>query len=191
MTEYTLVEDQGATVLRADAHGSASGLAREVSPDVADYPIIEWRWKAAGLVAKGDPHFKESDDYVARLYVGFKADPARMTTLERAKHVLIKLVYGVEPPYKSINYIWDAVTPIGMILPNPFADEVRMIVVESGAANLGRWVTVERNLREDYRSAFGEEPPLVQGVALMTDCDNTGESATAWYGDIVMKRKRD
>jgi hypothetical protein len=63
-----------------------------------------------------------------------------------------------------------------------------MIVVESGAADLNRWVTEERNVYEDYKAAFGDEPSLISGVAIMTDTDNTGESATAFYGDIVFKK---
>ena len=63
-----------------------------------------------------------------------------------------------------------------------------MIVVESGEAKLNQWVNEERNIYEDYKKAFGEEPPMISGFAIMTDTDNTGESATAYYGDIVFKK---
>ena len=46
-------------------------------------------------------------------------------------------------------------------------------------------MTEMRNIHEDYKQAFGEEPPMISGVAIMTDTDNTGESAIAWYGDIT------
>jgi hypothetical protein len=65
-----------------------------------------------------------------------------------------------------------------------------MIVVRSGAAAVGTWVDEERNVYEDYRKAFGEEPPMIKGIAVMTDTDDTGESATAWYGDIVFHRSK-
>jgi hypothetical protein len=64
-----------------------------------------------------------------------------------------------------------------------------MIVVESGADKLNQWITEERDILEDYRKAFGEDPPLISGVAIMTDTDNTGESAVAYYGDISFKKK--
>ena len=73
-------------------------------------------------------------------------------------------------------------------MPNPYAEQVKMIVVESGRSLVNQWVTEERNVYEDYRKAFGEEPPMVSGVAIMTDTDNTGESAIAYYGDIVFKK---
>lgn len=64
-----------------------------------------------------------------------------------------------------------------------------MIVVESGTTKLNTWVTEERNVYEDYKRAFGEEPPPISGVAIMTDTDNTGESAEAYYGDILFKKQ--
>jgi hypothetical protein len=63
-----------------------------------------------------------------------------------------------------------------------------MIVVESGGLMLNQWVSEERNIYEDYKKAFGDEPPPISGVAIMTDADNTGESAIAYYGDIVFKK---
>jgi head-tail adaptor len=63
-----------------------------------------------------------------------------------------------------------------------------MIVVESGSARAGRWVSYERDIAADYRAAFGEDPPPVSGVAIMTDSDNTGERVRAWYGDIALSR---
>ena len=64
-----------------------------------------------------------------------------------------------------------------------------MIVVDSGDENVNQWITYTRNLLEDYRNAFHTDPPLITGVAIMTDTDNTGEAATAYYGDIVFKRQ--
>jgi hypothetical protein len=60
-----------------------------------------------------------------------------------------------------------------------------MIVVQSGAQRIGAWVEEERNVYQDYKVAFGEEPPLINGVAIMSDTDNTRERAVAYYGDIV------
>jgi hypothetical protein len=88
----------------------------------------------------------------------------------------------------AILYIWESHAPVGTMVPNPYSDRVMMFVVESGADKLNQWVSEEHNVLEDYKRAFGEEPPMISGVAIMTDTDNTGESATAYYGDIVFKR---
>jgi hypothetical protein len=74
------------------------------------------------------------------------------------------------------------------MVPNPYTDRVIMIVVESGEAKLNQWVKEERNIYEDYKKAFKEEPPAISGIAIMTDTDNTGESVTAFYGDIIFKK---
>jgi len=64
-----------------------------------------------------------------------------------------------------------------------------MIVVESGVAHSNTWLTEERNIYQDYLDIFGEEPPMISAVAIMTDSDNTGESAVSYYGDIIFKSK--
>jgi hypothetical protein len=64
-----------------------------------------------------------------------------------------------------------------------------MIVVESGKDSLNTWITEERNLFDDYVAAFGVKPPMISGIAIMTDSDNTKESATAFYGDILFRKK--
>ena len=60
---------------------------------------------------------------------------------------------------------------------------------ESGPTNVGLWVEESRNIYEDYKKAFGEEPPMINGVAIMSDNDNTKERVVAYYGDIVVLRK--
>jgi len=64
-----------------------------------------------------------------------------------------------------------------------------MIVVESGKDHLNKWITEERNIYDDYLKAFGKAPPPISGVAIMTDSDNTGESAVAFYGDLFFMKK--
>jgi len=76
------------------------------------------------------------------------------------------------------------------VVPNPYSDRSMMVVVESGEKNLNRWLTEKRNIYEDYRYVFKDEPPMISGVAIMTDTDNTGESATAYYGDILFFHAR-
>jgi hypothetical protein len=128
---------------------------------------------------------KQSDDYAARVYVAFKYDPARVSIWNRVKYGVIKMLYGEYPPHAGINYVWATREPVGASAWNAYTDRVRMIVVHSGPEDVGRWVTESRNVLDDYRAAFNEEPPPIAGVAIMTDGDNTGERATAWYGDIL------
>lgn len=188
-TTYALVRDGDTMVVRADSEASASGLIRRIAIDPGELPVVEWRWKVECVLDKGDVTKKSGDDYPARLYVTFAYDPSRLSFLEKARFEAARLWYGEYPPIAAINYIWESKAPVGSVLPNPYTSRVQMIVVESGAEKAGRWQTERRDLVEDYRRAFGGEPPKIDGVAIMTDTDNTGESATAWYGDIVFRAR--
>jgi hypothetical protein len=189
-TDYAVVADEqsGASVIQAQSNASASGLVRNLSVDLKQFPILQWRWKVSNTLAKADPKNKAGDDYPARIYVTFAFDRSKLGAGERIKYGAAKLLYGEYPPLAAINYIWDGKTPSGSVLPNAYTDRVKMFVVESGAERLNQWVSVERNVYEDYKRAFGSEPPAVSGVAIMTDTDNTGEAAGAFYGDIAFRK---
>ncbi len=189
-TVYQLVKDGGATVVKAVSEASASGLTREIKINLTEYPIVQWRWKIANVLTKGDVTRREGDDYPARLYVTFEYDAGKVGFFDKAKYEATRLLYGQYPPLGAINYIWESKAPKGTVASNPHVERVKMIVVESGAERLNQWVSEERNIYEDYKKAFGEEPPMISGIAIMTDTDNTGESATAFYGDIVFKKAR-
>ncbi|MFO1396889.1 MAG: DUF3047 domain-containing protein [Burkholderiales bacterium] len=186
-TRYTLVRDEaGTVVVEAVAQDSASGLVHKLDVPAAERPRLAWRWKADGPVATGDVTRREGDDYVTRVYVTFRYSPERLSPWQRLRYAALRVVYGEYPPHAGLNYVWDARAPRGTVVPNAYTDRVRMIVVESGAANAGRWLHYERDIVADYRAAFGEEPPPVSGVAIMTDTDNTGATVIAYYGDVAL-----
>jgi hypothetical protein len=187
-TAYSLVREDDTVVVKAVAKASASGLIREIKINPKEYPIVHWRWKVSNIFKKGDVHRKDGDDYPARLYITFEYDSSRLGFFEKAKYEAARFLYGQYPPIAAINYIWESHAPKGTVVPNPYTDRAMMIVVESGPARLNQWMNEEHNLYEDYKLAFGEEPPMISGVAIMTDTDNTGETATAYYGDIQFKK---
>jgi Protein of unknown function (DUF3047) len=184
-TIYTVVKDDGVSVVKAQSQASASGLVRNQTIDLKQFPILQWRWKVANILRKADPTQKRGDDYPARIYITFAVDRSKLSAVERFKYAAARLFYGEYPPLAAISYIWESKTPIGTVLPNAYTERVKMIVVQSGAEKLNQWLDMRRDVYEDYKQAFGGEPPLVSGVAIMTDTDNTGESATAYYGDLL------
>jgi hypothetical protein len=189
-TTYMLIKDGDTVVVKAVAESSASGLVREIKIDPKEFPVVQWRWKVTNILKKGDVRRKEGDDYPARIYVTFEYDSSKLGFFEKAKYEAVRLLYGQYPPIGAINYIWESKLPQGMMIPNPYTNRVIMIVVESGETKLNQWVSEERNIYGDYKKAFGQEPPMISGVAIMTDTDNTGEKATAYYGDILFKRTK-
>ena len=187
-TRYELVTDDGVVVMKAVSAAAASGLIRKIQIDPMQYPLVEWRWKVSNVLQKEDVTKKEGDDYAARIYITFAYDPSKLSFVDRIKYKTAKLVYGEYPPTGAINYIWGNHVAVGVTVPNPYTERAMMIVVESGEEKTHQWVTQRRNLLEDYRNAFHTDPPPISGVAIMTDTDNTGEAATAFYGDIFFKQ---
>jgi hypothetical protein len=188
-TTYRLVKDGDRVAVKADSRASSSGLTKEILIDPKEYPIIQWQWKVSNILKAGDVSKKEGDDYPARIYVTFQYDSQKVGLFGKAKYEAARLIYGRYPPLGAINYIWESRAPVGTAVPNPYTNQVHMIVVESGPAKRDIWITEERNVYEDYKRAFGQEPPMISGVAIMTDTDNTGESAEAYYGDIAFKKR--
>ncbi len=188
-TRYDLVSDAGVVVVRAISNAASSGLVSRLRIDPRQFPIIQWRWKIMDTYEKGDVARKEGDDYPARIYIMFEYDPKKIGFFKRATYAAARLFYGEYPPTGAIAYIWGSKAEKGLVVPNPYTDRVRMIVVESGKGAAGTWVKEERNVYDDYRDAFGQEPPFIGGVAIMTDTDNTGASGTAFYGDIVFSTR--
>jgi len=185
-TRYALARDGDGVVLRAEADASASGLVFRLAASAADAPILRWRWKAERLPDGADTSKKGADDAPARVYVTFRHDPAKLGPVDRLLYEAARAIYGEAPPHASLMYVWDAAGPAGRSFANPYTSRVHTIVVEGGRARLGQWLDYERDIVADYRAAFGEEPPPISGVAIMTDADNTGGRASAWYGDVAL-----
>jgi hypothetical protein len=189
-TDYVFVKDGDVVVVKATSAAAASGLTHKVKIDLSKYPVIKWRWKVSNVIEKSDVARKDGDDYAARIYVTFAYEPDKVSFGKKLKYKAGRVLFGQDIPIAAINYIWESKTPVDTIVDNAYTDFVKMIVIESGKDKVGQWVDEERNLYEDYKKAFGSEPPLVSGVAIMTDTDNTGESAVAYYGDIVFQAKQ-
>ena len=186
-TTYELVEDSDAVVVKATSEAAASGLIKEVKVDPSAFPVVRWRWKVENVLTHSDVTRKSGDDYPARLYITFEYNPDKVSFTKKLKYKAGRVLFG-DIPIAALNYIWDTKTAIGTIVDNAYTDFAKMIVVESGASKVGAWVEESRNVYQDYKQAFGEEPPLINGVAIMTDTDNTKERAIAYYGDIRFVR---
>jgi hypothetical protein len=169
-TVYSLKTDGHQTALYANSNAAASGLYREISIDLAKTPILNWTWKVDNILTGNDERNRVGDDYPARIYVVFSGELAFWRT-------------------RAINYVWSNRQPIDSSWFSAFTGNAGMIAVESGVDRIGHWVSENRNVLADYRRLFGEEPGRVDAVAIMTDTDNTGAAATAWYGDIWFAAK--
>ena len=184
-TQYMLATVDGATALRAEAKASMSSLALQTSIDPNATPWLQWRWRIAELNSKSDLRSKQGDDFPVRIYVFFDYDIMQLPFFERVVVRVGKALYGDRLPLAALCYVWAPDDPPGTTAWNAYTKRVRMVVATNGGEQVDQWVTVERNVRNDYLMAFGSPVPRITGIALATDTDNTGERSLAWYGDIV------
>jgi len=166
MTDYHLVKEDHRTTIKAHSRNAASGLFKKVNLEAGQYRYLQWKWKIDAPLGHAAEKTKGGDDYAARVYVIF-------------------------PGFffwqmKAINYVWANRLPKGESFANPYTGNAMMVVVESGRELAGTWVSEQRDIVADYRRLFGKEPGRLGAVAIMTDTDNTGGEATAWYGDITL-----
>ena len=183
-TEFKFVDNGGTIVLSAHADAAASGLNHPVKFDIKSAPIIQFRWKVANLIEGADNRVASKEDSPVRIVLGFDGDKSKLTLGEKTKSFLAKSATGKELPYAQLIYVWANKYPVGTVIANPHTKRVEMVVAVSGATEVGKWVTVSRNVIDDFKSAFGEEPGLMIDVGILTDTDNTGATVDAWYGDI-------
>jgi hypothetical protein len=120
--------------------------------------------------------------------IAFDGDKSKLPLEERLFADQFRMFTKQEFPYALLMYIWENRAPVGSVIENLHTSRIRMVVADSGDANLGTWREETRNVYEDFKRAFGEAPGPIRSVAIMTDTDNTGEDAEAFYGDIAFLR---
>lgn len=167
-TRYHVIKTENNLVLKAASSNSASALIYRYEYNLKEYPVLTWKWRVENTIKNGNVMKKKGNDCAARIYVIFPSWILWLT--------------------KSINYIWANKLPKGKYIKSPHYSRSIMIAVESGDEHVGKWITERRNVYEDFKMVFGEDPPKVGGIAIMTDTDNTGESTTAYYDDIRIEK---
>lgn len=187
-TRYSIETLERESVLRAESQASASAIVHRMTFNVPDHPRLRWAWRVDNVYRKGNARSKEGDDYPLRIYVLFEYDPEKAAALDRAKYGVARALYGEYPPHSALNYIWASREDEEGILTNPYASNAKMIVLQKGRKNLGRWIVEERNILDDYRRAFGTDPPARATLGIMNDSDNTKEAAVAYVGFIEVYR---
>lgn len=187
-SRYTIEKNHETTYLKAESNASASGIILKKDFNVYDFPKARWRWKITNVYKRGDAREKTGDDYPIRIYIVFKYNPDTASFGQKIKYGIAKKLYGEYPPHSSLNYIWANRKHKEKILTNTYASEAKMVILQTGADNAGIWKDEEVNILDDYRSAFGEDPPSVAGIAIMNDSDNTGESSVSYIDFIEVFR---
>ena len=170
-TDYESVEGIAPDPLRqvhARARGTASGCVLDIALDPQTWRYLRWSWQIEQPVSVDDVRVRSGDDFSARVYVVFSGGwaPWRAT---------------------SLVYVWAESDTPSAFWRNPFTDQAMMMAATRGRASKS-WTVVERDLVADYRAAFDRDPPQIIAIAIMTDTDQTGTTASARYGDLEILR---
>jgi len=183
-TRFDLVDDDGVGVVKATADNAAASLTRTLRRNISEQPWLRWRWRINRVVEQSDIAAKQGDDFAARLYVFFDYPLERLSLAERTKLRLARWWYGDQVPAAALCYVWANQEQPGTTAWNAYTSRVRMVVLRNADSDVGSWVDEKRNLAADFRAAFGDITPVVTGIAIGADTDQTEESVTAWFGDI-------
>ena len=170
-TSYQTATVEDRRCLKAESHAGASMLLHPLRFDPGTYEWLSWHWRVEHPVTREALERKEGSDAAARVYVYFETK-------------------GLPWEKRNIDYVWSVSLPVGTILSSAFSPSSKIIVVESGSASLGQWRMVERNLAADYKRCFGDDPPDVIAIGVMTDTDNTAGEALAYYDDLRVTKAR-
>ncbi|MEY4749307.1 MAG: hypothetical protein RIQ60_1521 [Pseudomonadota bacterium] len=184
LTVYEPVQLEGRTCLHASSQASASMLRRKVDIAPADLGHLKFSWRVPALIEQADLTRREGEDSPVRVVLAFDGDHGELDLRTRAMFDLGEMLTGERPPYATLMYVWENRQPRESLILNPRTDRIRKIVVESGAANLGHWLSYERDVVADYQRAYGRLPGRLIGIAVMTDSDNTDSEAEAYYADL-------
>jgi hypothetical protein len=187
-TRYSVIEKGDKSYLIIESNSSASGIVFKKEFNVYEYPKVRWRWRVSNVYKKGNAKEKSGDDYPIRVYIIFKYNPDNASFGQKIKYGLAKKIYGEYPPHSSMNYIWANRLHKEIILTNRYTSGAKMIPLQAGGENAGKWIEQEIDIIEDYRKAFHADPPSTGSLAIMNDSDNTGESSVSYIEYIEVYR---
>jgi hypothetical protein len=187
-TSYAIERHGNEHYLRAESNASASALLHKETFNVYEYPRVKWNWKVSNVYAGADPKTKAGDDYPIRIYIIFEYDKEKSGFFGKLRNSLVRKLYGYDPPYSTLSYVWSSKEDNESIITSPYTDKAKMIILERGSQKAGTWQDEDIHIVEDYRKAFGESPPPQAGLAIMNDSDNTDESSVSFIRYIEVYR---
>ncbi len=189
-TKFSVVDLDGAKVLKVEADDSYGNLVHAVQAQPTAQATLAWRWRVDKLIATADLTTHAGDDSPAKICVFFAFDAGKLSLGERTKLSLAHSTTGQDVPTETLCYVWDNKLAVDTALPNAFTKRIRFIVLQSGTAKLGQWISEKRDIATDYQRLFGDESegrtPAITGVAVAADADNTHGHALAYFGDVTL-----
>ena len=164
-TVYTIGSNKNGNFLKAVADNAASGLGKEVKIDLNKTPFINITWKIEKDLPGINENSKKGHDFAARVFAVKKTGATPLSN-------------------RAINYVFSSNNIIGFNSPSPYTKKSVDYVLASTKFNLNEWITVKANVKEDFKKYHGLDVKELDGLAIMSDTDNSKMKAIAYYQNI-------
>ena len=164
-TTYTFGSNENGNYLKAEAEGQASGLGKEVKINLIKTPFINITWKVEKDLSGIIENSKKGHDYAARVFVVKKTGVTALSN-------------------KAINYVFSSNNSVGENWPSPYTKKSIDYVLSTTNEHQNEWVTVKANVREHFKKLHDLDVKEINGVAIMTDTDNSKLKAISYYQNI-------
>ena len=164
-TVYTLGSNESGNFIRSVADNAASGLGKELKIDLNKTPIINITWKVEKDLSGIKENTKKGHDYAARVFV-------------------IKKTGATPLSNRAINYVFSSNNEVGTYFPSPYTKKSIDNALASTKSNLNEWVTVKANVKKDFKRFHDLEVNEIDGVAIMSDTDNSKMMSIAYFQNI-------
>ncbi|MDC2990805.1 DUF3047 domain-containing protein [Candidatus Pelagibacter sp.] len=168
-TIYTIGSNENGNFLKAVADNAASGLGKEVKIDLNKTPFINITWKIEKDLPGIKENTKKGHDFAARVFAVKKTGATPLSN-------------------RAINYVFSSNNEIGSNSPSPYTKKSIDNVLASTKKNLNEWVTVKANVKEDFKRFHDLNVNELDGLAIMSDTDNSKMKAIAYFQNIYFSK---
>ena len=181
---YVRHEGRDAVLAKAEASGSILRHRHRIEPD--QLGLVRFSWNVPNAGAGANLSLPQLDDVPVRVVLAFEGDRSRLSMKNSLLSELSRLLTGEEMPFATLVYSWSRVNQPGEVVLNDRTDRIRKLVVDSGDHGYNEWLSYERDIRADYRKAFGEDPGALLSFAVFTEGEKNEGQLQAFYGPLKL-----
>jgi len=164
-TKYSVGDNENGNFLRAEANNSASGLGKEITINLGETPFLNITWKVEKDLPGINESSKKGHDYAARVFVVKKTGATPLSN-------------------RAMNYVFSSNKNVNTYHPSPFTKKSIDYVLSTTKDNFNEWVTVKVNVREHFKKFHNLNLEEINGIAIMSDTDNSKLNSIAYYQNI-------
>ena len=168
-TIYTLGSNKNGNFLKAVADNAASGLGKEIKINLDKTPFLNITWKIEQDLSGIKEDTKKGHDFAARVFA-------------------IKKTGATPLSNRAINYVFSSNEDVGLNWPSPYTKKSIDNVLSTTKENLDQWVSVKANVKEDFKKLHNLDVNELDGLAIMSDTDNSKKKSVAYYQNIFFSK---